>query len=657
MLCITLPDGTQKHFEHSPVTPMEVALSIGRRLAKDAVSARVDGVLVDMNTPLTADATLEIITASSAEGLDVLRHSASHIMAQAVKDLFGGDKVKVAIGPSTSEGFYYDFDMEHRLVPEDLEKIETRMAEIAAADQPFVCRKMERAEAINTFKQQGELFKVELLQQDILDDQVGIYQQGSFLDLCRGPHIPSTGKLGAGSFKLLSIAGAYWRGDEKRPMLQRIYGTAFATEKELREYLFFLEEAKKRDHRKLGKELDLFHFDPEVAVASPFFHPKGTVVYNQLLEFIREMYRYYGYGEVITPQVMDVELWKRSGHYDNYVENMYFTELDGQHNALKPMNCPTHVMIYGASSRSYRDLPVRYADFGRLHRYERSGVVQGLTRVRTFCQDDAHIFCRPDQIEDEIKNLIDLILKTYKVFDFEDIAIGLSTRPEKSIGSDEIWQKAESALAAALNSLGVKFSINEGDGAFYGPKIDFQVRDAIRRSWQLATVQLDFSMPQRFGASYVDEQGQRQAPVMIHRAVLGSIERFMGLYLEHTAGALPFWLAPVQCSIIPVNDELLPFCQQLRQILTRLGYRVEVDASSESMGKKIRRSQTQKHPYTLVVGKKELEERIFAVRAYGHKDTFASSWEELLERFHQENNRARLAMGYHVAPAHIIGFP
>ncbi|MBB5022034.1 threonine--tRNA ligase [Desulfurispira natronophila] len=651
MICITLPDETRKEFPQSSVTPFDIAESIGKRLAKDAVAARVDGELRDLGAPIDHNARVEIITPATDDGLDILRHSASHIMAQAVKELFGDEKVKVAIGPATSDGFYYDFDLEHRLTPEDLERIEKRMNEIARQAKGFTCETLSRHEAIDLFARMGEQYKVELLQ-DIEDETVSVYRQGSFIDLCRGPHVPSTDR--AGAFKLLSIAGAYWRGDEKRPMLQRIYGTTFPTEKELKQYLNFLEEARKRDHRKLGKELDLFHFDSAVAVASPFFHPKGTVVYNQLLEFIREMYRHDDYGEIITPQVMDVELWKRSGHYDNYVENMYFTELDGQVNALKPMNCPAHVLTFGAGSRSYRELPVRYADFGRLHRYERSGVVQGLARVRTFSQDDAHIFCRPDQIEGEIKKLIDLILKIYKVFSFEDVAIGLSTRPEKSMGSDEIWQKAEASLVSALKSMDADYHLNEGDGAFYGPKIDFQVHDAIRRQWQLATIQLDFSMPERFGVTYVDEAGQRQSPVMIHRAVLGSLERFMGLYLEHTGGALPFWLAPVQCSIIPVNDEFADFCSHMRQTLKRLGYRAEVDMASESMGKKIRRSQTRKYPFTLVVGQKERENGLFAVRSYGKRDTFECSWQELLELFHQCNHEARQAMGYDIPPVHII---
>lgn len=654
MRTITLPDQSTRTFEQAHPTAADVAESIGKKLAREAVAARIDGQLADMDTPLTRDCNLEIITSADPDGLEILRHSTSHIMALAVREIFGEDKVRVAIGPSIEEGFYYDFDVPERFSPEDLERIETRMRELIDSGLEFRHRSLQRNEAIELFRQRGEIYKVEILEE--LDaPEVSLYECGSFVDLCRGPHVPSSRQIPA--FKLLSIAGAYWRGDEKRPMLQRIYGTAFASPKELKAYLNRLEEARKRDHRKLGRELELFHFDPDVAVGAPFFLPRGAVVYNSLLDFLRVVYRNEGYDEVLTPQVLDSELWKRSGHYANYSENMFFTRIDEQESALKPMNCPTHVLIYGARGRSYRELPFRITDFGRLHRYERSGVVHGLTRVRSFSQDDGHIFCRPDQIESEIKNLIDLILKIYKVFGFEDVHIGLSTRPQKSIGADEVWEQAENALHQALNTAAVTYAINAGDGAFYGPKIDFQVRDAIGREWQLATIQLDFSMAERFGVSYTDEDGERRTPVMIHRAMLGSIERFMGLYIEHTAGALPFWMAPVQATLIPVSDAHLPYCRAMERQLRRIGYRVSIDDASESMGKKIRNSQVRKVPCTLVIGDRECETGQFAVRHYGTREPQSLKWDDLLKHFHEQANAPLAAMDYAVAPVHMLERP
>ena len=563
--------------------------------------------------------------------VETVRHSCAHIMAHAIQRIW--PQAKFGIGPTVENGFYYDVDLDVKLTPEDLPKIESEMAKIVKANAPFVRKEHPIAEAIAMFQKLGQPYKVEII--ETLRDQMGAtqvssYQEGEFVDLCRGPHVESSGKIP--SFKLLSIAGAYWRGSEKNPQLQRIYGTAFMSKAELDEYLHLVEEAKKRDHRKLGKELDLFSFHPE-APSSPFFHPKGTVVYNRLVQYVREMYGPYEYDEIITPQIMDIALWHKSGHYDNYRESMYFTEVDERKFAVKPMNCPASTFVYASQKRSYRDLPLRLADFGRLHRYEKSGVTAGLTRVRTFCQDDAHIFCTPEQIEPEIKKVVSMILKTYDLFDFSDVKIYLSTRPEKRVGSDALWDQAEGALKVVLDGLGKPYQINKGDGAFYGPKIDFCVKDALKRYHQLGTIQLDFNMPERFDLNYTTSENAAQRPVMVHRAVLGSLERFMGVLIEHVAGAFPFWLAPVQARLVPIKDPHNDYCREFLATLKRQGFRLDVDDRNESMGLKTREAQMAKIPFTLVAGDREMQARQFAVRKYGERESKVMTQDEILGLF------------------------
>lgn len=567
--------------------------------------------------------------------LETMRHSAAHVMAHAVQRLW--PKAKFGIGPTVENGFYYDIDMEHKLTPEDLPKIEAEMKKVIKEGSTFVREEHSTARAIEMFKKLNQPFKVEII--ETLRDKTGAnsvstYKEGDFIDLCRGPHVKASSEIKA--VKLLSIAGAYWRGSEKNPQLQRIYGAAFTSQAELDEYLHLLEEAKKRDHRKLGKELDLFSFHPE-APASPFFHPKGTIVYNRLVKYVRDLYGPYEYEEIITPQVMDVALWKKSGHYDNYRENMYFTEIDEREFAIKPMNCPASTFVYASNKRSYRELPLRLADFGRLHRYERSGVTAGLTRVRTFCQDDAHIFCTPEQIEKEINKVVSMILKTYELFDFTETKIYLSTRPEKRVGSDALWDQAENALRAVLDSLKRPYQINPGDGAFYGPKIDFNIRDALKRYHQVGTIQLDFNLPERFDLEYTDSANTAKRPVMVHRAVLGSLERFMGILIEHVAGAFPFWLAPVQARIVPIKDPHNDYCFAMVDRLKKLGMRVDVDARNESMGLKTRESQMAKIPYTLVAGDREMQNNQFALRKYGEKESKVMTMDEIVALFTQLN--------------------
>lgn len=568
--------------------------------------------------------------------VETLRHSAAHVMAHAIQRLW--PDAKFGIGPTIENGFYYDVDLAHKLTPEDLPKIEAEMKKIVDENDSFVREEHSVDEAIGMFRKLDQPFKIEIieaLRENTGATKVSTYQEGDFIDLCRGPHIEKTGKLRA--FKLLSIAGAYWRGNEKNPQLQRVYGTAFLDKAELKEYLHFLEEAKKRDHRKLGKELDLFMFIPE-APASPFFLPKGTAVYNRLVQYMRDLYVPYGYTEVITPQILDVALWKTSGHYDNYVENMYFTNVDEREFALKPMNCPSHTYIFAEKRRSYRELPLRIADFGRLHRYEPSGATGGLTRVRTFCQDDAHIFCMPEQIEKEIGDTVEMVLKTYELFGFGDVKIALSTRPEKRTGSDELWDQAEKQLKAVLDKLGHPYSINEGDGAFYGPKIDIRVADALKRYHQLGTIQLDFNMPERFKLEYIGADNAYHRPVMVHRAVLGSIERFMGVLIEHVAGAFPFWLAPVQARLVPITDAHVEYSRSFMLKLQELGYRVEIDDRNESMGLKTREAQKAKLPFSLVAGDREVEAGQFAVRKYGERDSKVMSQDEVLAMFAELNS-------------------
>ncbi len=529
-----------------------------------------------------------------------IRHSAAHVMAQATLDLFPG--AKFAVGPPIADGFYYDFSVERPFSPDDLVRIEERMRETIAANAPFRAKELTRDEAEARFA--GQPFKLEIIAGIPAGEAITTYEHDGFVDLCRGPHVDSTGE--AAAFKLTSVAGAYWRGDERNEMLQRIYGTAWESQEALDAHLRRLEEAARRDHRRLGQELGLFFFD-RLAPASPFFLPKGAALANALTAYVRGLYERYGYQEVITPQVFDAELWKRSGHYDNYRENMYFTYVDDQEFAVKPMNCPAAALLYGSQLHSYRELPLRYADFGRLHRYERSGVTHGLTRVRTFSQDDAHIFCAPEQVESEVASFIGMTQETFGVFGFDDVRVALSLRPEQRIGADDLWDAAEGALASALDGRGMEYELAQGEGAFYGPKIDFFVADAIGREWQLSTVQLDYNLPERFDLEFVDSDGARKRPVVIHRAMLGSLERFLGVIIEHYGGAFPVWLAPVQAEIIPIADRHLAYAEQARERLEAAGVRAHVDARSERMNAKIRDAQLQKTPYMLVVGDKEAE--------------------------------------------------
>ena len=551
-----------------------------------------------------------------------IRHSASHVMADAVLSLF--PDAKLTLGPPTDDGFYYDIDLPRPLTPEDLEKVEEGVRKAIAADQPFVYREVSREEARRLFA--DNRYKLEIIEQIPESEKITTYSHGEFTDLCEGPHVASTGELAA--VKLLNVAGAYWRGDERNPMLQRIYGTAFESQEALDEHLTMLEEAAKRDHRKLGRELDLFMFDP-VAPASPFLLPKGATVYNLLIDYVRELYRQYRYQEVVTPQIYSADLWRTSGHYDNYKENMFFIEADGRESGVKPMNCPGHMIMYASRLHSYRDLPIRYADFSRLHRNERSGVTHGLTRVRSLTQDDAHIFCRYDQIEEEIGVFIDMLSDSYRMFGFDDLRIYLSLRPEKRVGSDESWDRAEDALESALKGRTVEFERQPGEGAFYGPKVDFYVNDAMRRGWQLGTLQLDFSLPERFDLEYITEQGAPARPAVIHRAMLGSLERFLGLLIEHTAGAFPVWLAPVQAVVIPIADRHLDYAREVEERLRSAAIRVHLDLRSERMNLKIRDAQMQKVPYMLVVGDREQAEGAVAVRLRSGEDLGAQP----IERF------------------------
>ncbi len=575
------------------------------------IAAKIDGLRVDLDRSLSMDCTLDWIPLNSLEGLSILRHSTAHLMAQAVQSLFPG--TQVTIGPTIEDGFYYDFKRDKSFTPEEIGKIEAQMQKLAGLDLKVTREEMPKEEAVKLFHQMGEEYKVAILT-DISDETVSLYRQGNWVDLCRGPHVPSTGIIQA--FKLTGVAGAYWRGDEKNEMLQRIYGTSFPSQELLREHLHLLEEAKKRDHRRLGRELDLFSFHP-IAPASPFLHPKGTIIYNELISHMRQLYLRFGYQEVITPQIFDVNLWRQSGHYDHFKENMFFTHIEEREFGVKPMNCPGHTFIYSAKKRSYRDLPLRLADFGRLHRYEKSGVTAGLTRVRTFSQDDAHIFCAPEQIEAEMTDLLKMFREVYETFQFNKMQVKLSTRPEHFIGSPETWERAENSLAQSLKKSGIDYQVNVGDGAFYGPKIDFVVTDAMRRGWQLGTIQLDFSMPERFDLTYVTAAGSEARPVMIHRAILGSIERFMGILIEHTAGAFPLWLAPVQLKIMTVTDQQKVYAQKVSEDMKTAGWRTELDDRNEKLGYKIREAQVAKVPYALIIGDREMRDQTVSPRRRG----------------------------------------
>lgn len=602
---IILPDNSVKSFDHEP-SALEVAQSIGSRLAQDTLGVKINGSkeILDLRLPLKDGTKIELVTTKSPEANEVIRHSAAHVMAQAVQALW--PDVKVTIGPVIDNGFYYDFDSPRAFTEEDFAKIEKEMKKIVDANYPLTKEVWAQDKAVSTFEKMGERFKVEIIK-DLGakgETEVSIYHQGPWFDLCRGPHVQRTGQIKA--FKLLSVAGAYWRGDEKNPMLQRVYATAFRDSKELEQHLHNLEEAKKRDHRKLGKELGLFQFHAW-APGSPFFTGRGATIYNELQRLMRDMYREHGYHEVITPQIFDVELFKTSGHYENYKENMYFMRVDERDFSAKPMNCPSHCMMFGAERHSYRELPLRMADFGRLHRYERAGAMHGLTRVRTFCQDDAHIFCTVDQIQQEISGFMQLLNKVYSTLGMSNYKIFFSTRPEKRVGSDEIWDKAEGALENALKSLNLPFEINAGDGAFYGPKLDIMFVDALNRPWQLGTLQVDFNLPQLFDLKYTGEDNAEHKPVMLHRAIFGSLERFIGVYLEHTAGHLPTFLSPTQVTILNVTDRVNPFCEKLMKDLSSAGVRVEFDRRNEKLNFKIREAQLMKVPYMIIVGDKEAE--------------------------------------------------
>ncbi len=610
---IILPDNSSKVFDHEP-TALEVAMSIGPRLAKETLGVKINGSneISDLRTTLQDQTKVALVTTKSPESVEVIRHSCAHIMAQAVQSIW--PEVKVTIGPVIDSGFYYDFDSPFAFNDEHFEAIEKKMADIVAKDLPIRRENWPIVKAIDTFKGMGERFKVELIQ-DLAskgETQVGIYFNGEgWFDLCRGPHVQSTGQIKA--FKLLSVAGAYWRGDEKNAQLQRVYATAFGDKKELDLYLHNLEEAKKRDHRKLGKELGLFMFH-EYAPASPFFTGKGSVVYGELVNYIKELYFDYGYQEVITPQIFDVELFKRSGHFQNYKDNMYFIRQDEKDNGLKPMNCPSHCLMFGAEKHSYRELPLRMADFGRLHRFEKSGALHGITRVRTFCQDDAHIFCTLEQLELEISKFVEMLNKIYNTLGMPNYKILLATRPENKMGTDAVWDKAEGALEQALVGLKLPFEFSPGEGAFYGPKLEFHFVDALGRSWQTGTIQVDFNMPEAFDLKYTGEDNKEHTPVMLHRAVLGSLERFIGVYLEHTAGHLPAWLAPTQVVILNITDRVNGFCEDLMTELKSHKIRVEFDKRNEKLNYKIREAQMMKTPYMIIVGDKEAESQTVSLR-------------------------------------------
>jgi threonyl-tRNA synthetase len=611
-ILVTLPDGRQLSFPRG-VRVDEVVRSIGPRLAKDAVAALVDGEVLDLGRPLQAGGSLRVLTAKDPEAIEVLRHSAAHLTAHAVKELF--PEVQIGIGPVVEEGFYYDFRREDPFTPDDLEAIERKMQEIVNADFPIRRLEMPREEAVAIFKEQQDALKVELVQEKG-GPTVSCYQQDRFIDFCLGPHLPSTGRVKA--FKLLSVAGAYWKGDERNAQLQRIYGTAFFSREELEQHLARLEEARRRDHRKLGRELDLFSFHPE-SPAAPFFHPRGAVLYNGLIDYVRGLYREHGYDEVITPQLFDLSLFEQSGHLANYGENMYFAQAGDKEFGIKPMNCPSHTIIYRNERRSYRELPMRMADFGRLHRFERSGVLAGLTRVRSFSQDDAHIFCTPEQVQDEVRGVIRMISACYRDFGF-DARIHLSTRPAKAQGSAEVWERAQALLRGALEQEGIAYRISEGEGAFYAPKIDFLVLDALQREHQLGTIQVDYTLPERFDLKFSSAEGGEGRPVMIHRAMLGSLERFIGILVEHFAGAFPVWLSPVQAIVLPITDRVNDAAASVRASLRGDGFRVELDARNEKIGAKIRDAQMNKIPFMLVMGDREAQAGSVSVRTRSEGD-------------------------------------
>ena len=614
MVNVTLPDGSVRQFD-APVTVAQVASSIGAGLAKAALAGRLDGRLVDTSHLIDTDAQLSIVTSKDADGLDMIRHSTAHLLAYAVKSLF--PDAQVTIGPVIEDGFYYDFAYKRPFTPEDLTAIEKKMAELAKRDIPVERSVMPRDEAVTFFRDMGELYKAEIIASIPTNEDISLYREGDFIDLCRGPHVPSTGKLR--HFKLMKLAGAYWRGDSKNEMLQRVYGTAWAKKEDLDAYLHRLEEAEKRDHRRLAKQLDLLHMQDE-APGMVFWHPKGWIVWQQIEQYMRQKFVEYGYQEVRTPAMMDRGMWEKSGHWENYHDNMFTTASENRDYAVKPMNCPGHVQIFNSGLHSYRDLPLRLAEFGSCHRNEPSGALHGIMRVRGFTQDDAHIFCTEDQIEQEVADFIVMLQKVYADFGFSDVLVKLSTRPDKRVGSDESWDKAEAALAAALEKNRLAFDLQPGEGAFYGPKIEFTLKDSLARLWQCGTIQLDFNLPVRLGAEFVDEDNSRKPPVMLHRAILGSMERFIGILIEHHAGNFPLWLAPVQVMVMNISERQSDYAQQITQMLRQSGIRAVSDLSNNKITYKIREHSLQKLPYQVVVGDKEMEAGVVAVRARGNQD-------------------------------------
>ncbi len=630
MVSVRLPDGSQRQFD-APVTVAAVAASIGAGLAKAALAGKVDGKLVDTSFLIDRDSDLAIVTDKDADGLEVIRHSTAHLLAYAVKALF--PDAQVTIGPVIDNGFYYDFSYKRPFTPEDLEAIEKKMAELAKKDEPVERKVIPRDDAVAYFKSIGEHYKAEIIASIPANEDVSLYSEGQFTDLCRGPHVPSTGKLKV--FKLMKLAGAYWRGDSKNEMLQRIYGTAWTKKEDQEAYLHMLEEAEKRDHRKLGRQLDLFHFQDE-APGLIFWHPKGWTIWQQVEQYMRHVYQDNGYQEVKAPQILDRSLWEKSGHWDNYKDNMFTTDSENRAYALKPMNCPGHVQIFRSNMHSYRELPLRYGEFGQCHRNEPSGSLHGMMRVRGFTQDDGHIFCTEDQILDECVAFTSLLQQVYRDFGFTEVIYKVATRPEKRVGSDELWDKAERALIESLKRSGCEYEITPGEGAFYGPKIEYTLKDAIGRPWQCGTIQVDFSMPVRLEAEYVADDNTRKVPVMLHRAILGSLERFIGMLIENHAGALPLWLAPVQVSILNISEGQSDYAKEIEQSLKKQGFRVQADLRNEKITYKIREHSVQKLPYIVVVGDKERDAKTVAVRARGNVDLGVMSIDDLVGRLHQE---------------------
>jgi threonyl-tRNA synthetase len=629
MPVVTLPDGSKREFDQA-LTVMEVARSIGSGLAKATLAGKLDGKVVDASTLIDRDVSLQIITAKDEEGVDVIRHSTAHLLAQAVKQLF--PEAQVTIGPVIENGFFYDFAYERPFTPEDLSAIEAKMQEFVAKDFAIVRSVSSRDAAAKFFRDQGEHYKAEIIESIPANEDLSLYEQGGFTDLCRGPHVPSTGKLTA--FKLMKIAGAYWHGDSNNEMLQRIYGTAWGDKKELQAYLHRLEEAEKRDHRKVGKALDLFHTQEE-APGMVFWHEKGWTIYQQVEQYIRDKLRLKGYGEVRTPQIVDRSLWEKSGHWEKFSAGMFTTHSENRDYAIKPMNCPCHVQIYNQGLKSYRDLPIRLAEFGSCHRNEPSGTLHGLMRVRNFVQDDAHIFCTEAQIQDEVSDFIDLLFEVYKDFGFDDVIIKLSTRPENRVGDDSSWDKAESALELALNNKALAWDLQPGEGAFYGPKIEFSLKDCIGRVWQCGTIQVDFSMPGRLGATYIAEDSSRQVPVMLHRAILGSLERFIGILIEQYAGTFPVWLSPIQMVVLNIADRHAEYATNVLRELEKQGFRAKIDLRNEKIGFKIREHSMQRTPYLIIIGDKELEDQSITVRSQKGEDLGSLAIDDFAQRVKQ----------------------